>query len=824
MAKYCEACKQEYPTELPACPHCGAAAVISEGSRERGGKPTQLGSKSPTEMMPAVSSAKPHDTSETDIARTGKATKLAGHSPSPTMIAKQDQLADITGKAPGEIDEDAAAAALLDEPSPRAESSAVDLGSRPVRPPSPSDSGGSHVRVREESSDVELGASPAATAEPSSATSDSGKPSSAHPSSDEIDLGPSSAEVDLDALEAGVAGDSNSGVQVEEEAVVEEAASPEEDAVAIADEEPVSEAAPKKRAARRPLPIPWIGGGVAGAVLGSAASIGILWIGGLLGGSSSATTGTMPAGPAMGQRLVPSAAAPAGAAEALPESAKIDEAIKQARGQQYAAARKMLAEGRSTFEQRLATKGPATKDAAEENFLHSAEELDRYWTACERLQASGHDLAKQAPDAAITALATERKASAEKIETASKNLAAQTAALKAVAERAGVKSEKPTAEEVQKAIAGINKAKKDADEQLATVKDDLAKAVKEAADTKKEADEKLATQQKAVGELTAARDSATRTLSEAIKKLEAAKMLPPKAGAADFVKALDRTIEVAQAKDPGGRLAELQIEVKELRARLVQQRSPREMLDIWLGLLDEGGRQDVSKQVKTDLDRVVADKEATGEQKAKARFIQGLLLRSEGKFGEARSALEESLKESGKDAAWREQARKAVQGLSDPNAYYVPRAEQLQAAGQPQAALEIVETGLKVFPKDERLVALRRQARADLARSQAKSKDADPAEAERHFANGLRHYYARRYADAEKEFLEATRKHNQDARYLYFLGLSRLQQSGKRDDALEDFRLGAMLESESKPPRLVVNESLERIQGPERQTLNRARP
>ena len=141
-----------------------------------------------------------------------------------------------------------------------------------------------------------------------------------------------------------------------------------------------------------------------------------------------------------------------------------------------------------------------------------------------------------------------------------------------------VNTEKPTAEEVQKAIAGINKAKKDADEQLATVKDDLAKAVKEAADTKKEADEKLATQQKAVGELTAARDSATRTLSEAIKKLEAAKMLPPKAGAADLVKALDRTIEVAQAKDPGGRLAELQIEVKELRARLVQQRSPREML------------------------------------------------------------------------------------------------------------------------------------------------------------------------------------------------------------------------------------------------------
>ncbi|MGE3806502.1 MAG: tetratricopeptide repeat protein, partial [Gemmataceae bacterium] len=99
----------------------------------------------------------------------------------------------------------------------------------------------------------------------------------------------------------------------------------------------------------------------------------------------------------------------------------------------------------------------------------------------------------------------------------------------------------------------------------------------------------------------------------------------------------------------------------------------------------------------------------------------------------------------------------------------------------------------------------------------------DPLLAERHYANGLRHYWARRYADAEGEFLTAVRYHDQDARYMYFLGLARLNQN-KREFALEAFRRGGILETQKKPNRASVSATLERIQGSERELINRYRP
>lgn len=98
----------------------------------------------------------------------------------------------------------------------------------------------------------------------------------------------------------------------------------------------------------------------------------------------------------------------------------------------------------------------------------------------------------------------------------------------------------------------------------------------------------------------------------------------------------------------------------------------------------------------------------------------------------------------------------------------------------------------------------------------------DPLRAEGFFGRGLRLYFERRYDEAEKEFFEAVRFSDQDARYLYFLGLTRLAQ-GKRDLALEDFRLGARLEALEKPARAAVSFSLERVQGPHRRLLNQFR-
>ncbi|MFX6225937.1 hypothetical protein ABTF68_20890, partial [Acinetobacter baumannii] len=48
----------------------------------------------------------------------------------------------------------------------------------------------------------------------------------------------------------------------------------------------------------------------------------------------------------------------------------------------------------------------------------------------------------------------------------------------------------------------------------------------------------------------------------------------------------------------------------------------------------------------------------------------------------------------------------------------------------------------------------------------------DPVQAEKHYATGLKLYFAGQYPQAEDEFMEAYRNNSQDARYLYFLGLS----------------------------------------------------
>jgi hypothetical protein len=98
----------------------------------------------------------------------------------------------------------------------------------------------------------------------------------------------------------------------------------------------------------------------------------------------------------------------------------------------------------------------------------------------------------------------------------------------------------------------------------------------------------------------------------------------------------------------------------------------------------------------------------------------------------------------------------------------------------------------------------------------------NPLEAEKHFAAGLNFYFDRDYANAEKSFLLAVENDSQDARFFYFLGLSRLAQNRRRD-AYADFDEGAKLEHLNRPAPSAVSESLERIQGPMRRTINEFR-
>jgi len=100
----------------------------------------------------------------------------------------------------------------------------------------------------------------------------------------------------------------------------------------------------------------------------------------------------------------------------------------------------------------------------------------------------------------------------------------------------------------------------------------------------------------------------------------------------------------------------------------------------------------------------------------------------------------------------------------------------------------------------------------------------DPSLAERRYSSGLEHYWAGDYADAEKDLRDAARFAGPgalDARYLYYLALAEHRQ-GK--DAQEAFRQGAALEQQSRPPSVVINATLERVQGAPRALLNSYRP
>lgn len=97
----------------------------------------------------------------------------------------------------------------------------------------------------------------------------------------------------------------------------------------------------------------------------------------------------------------------------------------------------------------------------------------------------------------------------------------------------------------------------------------------------------------------------------------------------------------------------------------------------------------------------------------------------------------------------------------------------------------------------------------------------NPFEAETQYALGLRFYFGRCYSEAAQHFQSAIDYDNQDARYFYFLGLSRLMLG--ETDAAEAFELGARLEKQNKPASAAISISLERVQGPARKVLNEYR-
>ena len=149
-------------------------------------------------------------------------------------------------------------------------------------------------------------------------------------------------------------------------------------------------------------------------------------------------------------------------------------------------------------------------------------------------------------------------------------------------------------------------------------------------------------------------------------------------------------------------------------------------------------------------------------------------------------------------------------------------AEAYSIKGQWTRALVVYVEGMKPYVRNDYYQGL-----LALVRNHPQLRQPDnlnppnPFEAENRYAQGLTFYYAGNYADAERQFKLATEYDSQDARYYYFLGLTRLMLG--KPEAAEDFEQGAKLEKQNKPSSAVISNSLERIQGATRRLLNEAR-
>jgi Tetratricopeptide repeat len=157
---------------------------------------------------------------------------------------------------------------------------------------------------------------------------------------------------------------------------------------------------------------------------------------------------------------------------------------------------------------------------------------------------------------------------------------------------------------------------------------------------------------------------------------------------------------------------------------------------------------------------------------------------------------------------------------------YVIKADALAKIGRFNSALTAYATGikqLKVLPKEYDGVLDRILARHPALQQAEGSITSDPSQSLKHYGQGLEFFRARDYARAEEQFVAAISNSNKDARYLYYLGLSRWIM-GKKEVAAADFKAGALLELKGLPLPKVISDAFEPVQGSSRAVVEAARP
>ena len=156
------------------------------------------------------------------------------------------------------------------------------------------------------------------------------------------------------------------------------------------------------------------------------------------------------------------------------------------------------------------------------------------------------------------------------------------------------------------------------------------------------------------------------------------------------------------------------------REKFIQ--TPEQKMNNYIALLQDRSRSDPKElnAIKLEAEWVLsAEAKATPESRAKALYVQGLGLRNQLRFAEAKAAFDESLKlipKSDPVGSWNALARRSHKEITDPTEYYLPRVAQFQAEGNLKAALAEANLALKVMPTDARLFAQRGLIRYEMVR------------------------------------------------------------------------------------------------------------
>jgi tetratricopeptide (TPR) repeat protein len=237
--------------------------------------------------------------------------------------------------------------------------------------------------------------------------------------------------------------------------------------------------------------------------------------------------------------------------------------------------------------------------------------------------------------------------------------------------------------------------------------------------------------QKTAGE----RDALNKALSAGFKELEAANYLVKDPDPAkQMVESIKKARVAAQSplgstlgqvvgtlsdmsKAPGGwtkklfDTAKLQQDLKAAQAREAFAERPEKRLDSMIVLLQDRNHKEADALDSYDrFAKWVLQPEfkASPLMKAKAHYVEALILRNKEDYESARKGLEQTLAEAKETPALHAVVDRSLKELTEPTAYYLPRAQVKAATGDVKGAIEELNTALKVMPSDQPQLRLQR--------------------------------------------------------------------------------------------------------------------